>query len=315
MGSTLTWIHPCWAMGLPIALSFPLGWLMFRSLDVPRERDGEGRRCSAHVTRPPPRPARAGADGLEALRGRAAGVQPRAVRHHVRAALRAAQDPPAQPRPQGLARRTRLQDRRRRPPRRRHGRRLQHRLLVRHQHEPPALLGRAASLVLQPAGRDRLADVRHAGLGPLRDARDAPGIARGQGPGRLLRRPAAGHPVGVPAVLPDRRDAADGVGRADDPRGRGHGDDGRRGGDEVRVTDHLPRPGGGPRRDQAVRHKRRRLFRAELGAPVREPEPLEQPAVGRLDRHAADGFDGHGRPDAQEHESTRSCSTASCSRS
>ena len=48
----------------------------------------------------------------------------------------------------------RLQGRRgRRAPRRRHGRDLQHRLLVRHQHEPPALLGRAAPVVLQPARR------------------------------------------------------------------------------------------------------------------------------------------------------------------
>ena len=42
MESNLTWIHPLWAMALPIALSFPLGWLMFRSLDVPRERTGKG---------------------------------------------------------------------------------------------------------------------------------------------------------------------------------------------------------------------------------------------------------------------------------
>ncbi|HEY2157507.1 MAG TPA: potassium-transporting ATPase subunit KdpA [Isosphaeraceae bacterium] len=42
MESNLTWIHPIWAMALPIALSFPLGWLMFRSLDVPRERTGKG---------------------------------------------------------------------------------------------------------------------------------------------------------------------------------------------------------------------------------------------------------------------------------
>ncbi len=42
MESNLTWIHPLWAMALPIALSFPLGWLMFRSLDVPRERAGKG---------------------------------------------------------------------------------------------------------------------------------------------------------------------------------------------------------------------------------------------------------------------------------
>lgn len=42
MESTLTWLHPAWAMLLPIALSFPLGWLMSRSLDVPRERAGKG---------------------------------------------------------------------------------------------------------------------------------------------------------------------------------------------------------------------------------------------------------------------------------
>jgi potassium-transporting ATPase potassium-binding subunit len=42
VGSNLTWIHPLWALALPIALSFPLGWLMFRSLDVPRDRTGKG---------------------------------------------------------------------------------------------------------------------------------------------------------------------------------------------------------------------------------------------------------------------------------
>jgi potassium-transporting ATPase potassium-binding subunit len=42
VGTNLTWIHPLWAMALPIALSFPLGWLMFRSLDVSRERTGKG---------------------------------------------------------------------------------------------------------------------------------------------------------------------------------------------------------------------------------------------------------------------------------
>jgi K+-transporting ATPase ATPase A chain len=40
--SNLSWLHPFWAFGLPIALSFPLGRLMFRSLDVPTDRAGRG---------------------------------------------------------------------------------------------------------------------------------------------------------------------------------------------------------------------------------------------------------------------------------
>ncbi len=36
------WLHPFWAFALPIAASVPLGWLMFRSLDVPEERAGKG---------------------------------------------------------------------------------------------------------------------------------------------------------------------------------------------------------------------------------------------------------------------------------
>jgi potassium-transporting ATPase potassium-binding subunit len=40
--ATLSWLHPFWAFGLPIALSFPLGRLMARSLDVPADRAGRG---------------------------------------------------------------------------------------------------------------------------------------------------------------------------------------------------------------------------------------------------------------------------------
>ena len=38
----MSWLHPFWAFALPIAASFPLGWLMWRSLDVPEERAGRG---------------------------------------------------------------------------------------------------------------------------------------------------------------------------------------------------------------------------------------------------------------------------------
>ena len=34
--------YPFWALGLPIALSFPIGWLMFRSLNPPEDRAGRG---------------------------------------------------------------------------------------------------------------------------------------------------------------------------------------------------------------------------------------------------------------------------------
>jgi potassium-transporting ATPase potassium-binding subunit len=40
--SPIPWIHPFWALGLPIAASIPLGWSMFRSLDVPADRTGKG---------------------------------------------------------------------------------------------------------------------------------------------------------------------------------------------------------------------------------------------------------------------------------
>jgi potassium-transporting ATPase potassium-binding subunit len=36
------WLHPIWAFALPIAASFPIGWLMARSLDVPSNRTGRG---------------------------------------------------------------------------------------------------------------------------------------------------------------------------------------------------------------------------------------------------------------------------------
>ena len=39
---TMSWLHPTWAFAIPIALSFPLGWLMFRSLDVSADKAGRG---------------------------------------------------------------------------------------------------------------------------------------------------------------------------------------------------------------------------------------------------------------------------------
>lgn len=42
MGSTVPWLHPLWAFGLPILLSIPFGWLMFRTLDPAEDRVGKG---------------------------------------------------------------------------------------------------------------------------------------------------------------------------------------------------------------------------------------------------------------------------------
>ena len=42
MEPSTAWLHPIWAFSLPIAASFPLGWLMARSLDVPGDRLGRG---------------------------------------------------------------------------------------------------------------------------------------------------------------------------------------------------------------------------------------------------------------------------------
>ena len=38
----MSWLHPTWAFALPIALSFPIGRLMWRSLDVVVGREGRG---------------------------------------------------------------------------------------------------------------------------------------------------------------------------------------------------------------------------------------------------------------------------------
>jgi len=40
--STMSWLPPTWAFSLPIALSFPIGWLMARALDPPDGRAGRG---------------------------------------------------------------------------------------------------------------------------------------------------------------------------------------------------------------------------------------------------------------------------------
>jgi K+-transporting ATPase ATPase A chain len=38
----MSWLHPLWAIAIPLALAFPLGWLIWRSVDIPDERRGRG---------------------------------------------------------------------------------------------------------------------------------------------------------------------------------------------------------------------------------------------------------------------------------
>ena len=42
MDSSASWLHPTWAIAVPVLLSVPLGWLMARLLDVPADREGKG---------------------------------------------------------------------------------------------------------------------------------------------------------------------------------------------------------------------------------------------------------------------------------
>ncbi len=289
----LSLLHPFWAIGLPVAGSMPLGWWMARALDPPAERVGKGIDAVPLGPAQTARPPRAGPDGLEAVRLRALDVQRGALRALVRDPALAEPLAALEPRRQGLADRARLQGHRgSRAPRGRHGRDLQHRLLVRDQHQPAALFGRAASLVLQPARRDRVAPVRHAGLRVGRDAGGDPRPARRARAGRFLPR----HDPRAAASCWCRcrslvAVAAGGDRRADDAAWSGRGPHAR-----ARHADDRRRARRRRGRHQAAWHQRRRLLRAQLGASLREPQPVEQPARGDLDHHRADGVDRHVRP-------------------
>ncbi len=145
-------------------------------------------RCPPDVPLPPLRASGARKDGLATLHVCHARVQRRALRRVVRAALLAAISP--------------AQSGRERPAH--GGPDLQHRLLVRHQHELAALFGRAVALVFQPAWRRGVAPVRHAGRRARRDGgRDSRPAGRRKF-GRLLSGPGPRNDAGPPAVLRDR---------------------------------------------------------------------------------------------------------------
>ena len=158
---------------------------------------------------------------------------------------------------------------------------LQHGLLVRDQHEPAALLGRAAPVLLQPARRSSsgtCSSRRRSASAPWR--RSFAACAATPHMGNLLPRHVARRRLRRscrPACVDGR--AADGRRRADDLR---PGRRSRRSTDAwarregIAAPGDRPRPGGGHHADQAPGHQRRRLLRRQLGPPVREPQRLDQ---------------------------------------
>ena len=140
-------------------------------VDVPRARSagrscGAWPRCAADVPLPAAGPPPAGADGLEAVRFALLAFNV-ALFVLTFGLLYAQQNCRSNPDGKGSLGALGYKDTAgSRTPGCRYRRRLQHGLLVRDQHQPPALLGRAASLVFQPARRHRLAAVRHAGGRP-----------------------------------------------------------------------------------------------------------------------------------------------------
>ena len=153
------------------------------------------------------------------------------------------------------------------------GRQLQHRLVVRHQHQLAVLRRRDDAQLLRPDGRADGAELR------LRRGRHR--VARGADPRhhrpqrREPRQLLAGpdpQPLLHPAAaldrrrpdprLPGRAPDASGTLTAHDPRGR--------------QPDPRARPGRLADRDQAARHQRRRLLQRQLGASVREPDAALQ---------------------------------------
>ena len=151
---------------------------------------------------------------------------------------------------------------------------VQHRGVVRDQHQLAGLLRREHDGPPHADGRARgpelrLGRRRHRGGGRA-DPRLRPLAHRS--PRQLLGRPGAGrgpHPA-APVGAGGRR--ADPHRRRAEPRlrdGRHH--PGRRQPDDPR------RPGRLPGGDQGARHQRRRLLQRELRAPLREPDGVEQP--------------------------------------
>ena len=87
----------------------------------------------------------------------------------------------------------------------------------------------------------------------------------------LLRRSHAGDGPRLPSARDCRVGDPDVAGHADDVRRRGQGDDARRPGADDRSRRDRRR-----RVHQAARHERRRLFRPELRASVRESDPAHR---------------------------------------
>ena len=148
------------------------------------------------------------------------------------------------------------------------GRELQHRLVVRQQHQLAVLRRRDDAQLLRPDGG---ADGRRTSSPPRSGICALVAMIRGiiarsgNGPRQLLAGPRP-EPLLRPAAAVDRRRPDPRLaGRAADARRRGHRDDAR-----GRQPDARPRPGRLAGRDQAARHQRRRVLQRQLGDAVRE---------------------------------------------
>ena len=155
---------------------------------------------------------------------------------------------------------------------------------VPHEHQPAALLGRAAPFLFQP---DFLRLLEHVPLGKrglLRPGGDHPRPAQRPAHGQLLPRHVAGLRLYVRARQPGHGRAAVGRRRAHDARrqraGRPPSSPAPWGpttsGKPQAQQQISPRPGGGHHSHQAPGHQRRRVLRGQFGAPLREPQRVEQ---------------------------------------
>ena len=159
---------------------------------------------------------------------------------------------------------------------------LQHGDLVPDQHQPAALLRRAAPVVLQPAHRDLLEMFVSAAVGFCALAAIIRGLRGDHAHGQLLPR----HVARVSSTCSCRPALswacfcmAAGVPMTFDGRPRQrHVEANAMGEDDsgTQTAEDRPRPGGGDHPHQAPGHQRRRLLRRQLRPPLREPQRLDQ---------------------------------------
>ena len=263
MESNLSWLHPFWAFGLPIALSFPLGWLMCRSLDVPADRAGRGLDalpmllCRLLGRREPAR--------MDWKRYAVAMLAFNAALFVLTFGLLYAQHASCLLNPDGKGSLAALGYK--------DAAGVQH-----HGADTGVVFNTVCSFVTNTnlqhySGEQHLSyfsqlaaivwlHVRHAGGRPVRDAGGHPRPAGRQGPGHFYVDLMRGLVFVLVPLLPGRRAAPGGHRRADDLPGGGAGDDARRRGDEMETQTIARGPVAALVAIKQLGHQRRRLLRA-----------------------------------------------------